>query len=202
MLGTLLGLALAVCGAGPAGAMVTLSAVSEDPYTNTDSQHRTQVEPDTFASGNTIVAAFQSGRFTDGGASNVGWATSTDAGATWTRLDASQYMVWRPFYFSNLIVDPKNENKVFKVDLVLLLSVNGGESFSAVSNQAHGDFHDVWINPDDPNTIFATDDGGLWRSFRSWCAAYSPISAPPASKLKWSAEDRRLRCFIHTKSTG
>jgi len=84
MLGTLLGLALAVCGAGPAGAMVTLSAVSEDPYTNTDSQHRTQVEPDTFASGNTIVAAFQSGRFTDGGASNVGWATSTDAGATWT----------------------------------------------------------------------------------------------------------------------
>jgi len=88
-----------------------------------------------------------------------------DGGQNWKKLDASQYMVWRPFYFSNLIVDPKNENKVFKVDLVLLLSVNGGESFSAVSNQAHGDFHDVWINPDDPNTIFATDDGGLWRSF-------------------------------------
>src|SRR3954468_15952859 len=90
---------------------------------------------------------------------------SDDGGQNWKKLDASQYMVWRPFYFSNLIVDPKNENKVFKVDLVLLLSVNGGESFSAVSNQAHGDFHDVWINPDDPNQIFATDDGGLWRSF-------------------------------------
>ncbi len=90
---------------------------------------------------------------------------SDDGGQNWKKLDASQYMVWRPFYFSNLIVDPKNENKVFKVDLVLLLSVNGGQSFSAVSNQAHGDFHDVWIDPDDPNQIFATDDGGLWRSF-------------------------------------
>src|SRR5216684_1923615 len=50
---------------------------------------------------------------------------SDDSGATWQRLDASQYMVWRPFYFGNLIVDPKNENKVFKVDGPLLVSVNG-----------------------------------------------------------------------------
>jgi photosystem II stability/assembly factor-like uncharacterized protein len=89
---------------------------------------------------------------------------SDDGGANWTRLDASQYMVWRPFYFGNLIVDPKDENKVFKVDLPLLLSVNGGKSFSPVSGGAHGDFHDVWIDPRDPNLIFACDDGGLWRS--------------------------------------
>jgi photosystem II stability/assembly factor-like uncharacterized protein len=89
---------------------------------------------------------------------------SDDGGQNWTRLDASQYMVWRPFYFANLIVDPKDENKIFKVDLVLLLSVNGGRSFSPVSNAAHGDFHDVWIDPDNPNIIFAGDDGGLWRS--------------------------------------
>jgi photosystem II stability/assembly factor-like uncharacterized protein len=89
---------------------------------------------------------------------------SDDAGATWKKQDASQYMVWRPFYFSNLIVDPKNENKVFKVDLILLLSVNGGRSFSPVSGGAHGDFHDVWIDPTNPNTIFTGDDGGLWLS--------------------------------------
>ena len=89
---------------------------------------------------------------------------SDDGGANWARLDASQYMVWRPFYFANLIVDPKDENKVFKVDLPLLLSVNGGRSFSAVSGADHGDFHDVWIDPRDVNLIFATDDGGLWRS--------------------------------------
>ena len=65
-------------------AAVSLTQVSADPYTNTTSFHATEVEPDTFASGSTIVAAFQVGRFEDGGASNVGWATSTDGGKTWT----------------------------------------------------------------------------------------------------------------------
>jgi photosystem II stability/assembly factor-like uncharacterized protein len=88
---------------------------------------------------------------------------SDDAGKSWTHLDASQFQVWRPFYFANLIVDPKDETKVFKVDGPLLLSVNGGRSFSSVAN-AHGDFHDVWIDPGNPNTMFTGDDGGLWRS--------------------------------------
>ncbi len=89
---------------------------------------------------------------------------SDDGGKTWTRLDASLFVVWRPFYFGNLIVDPKDENKVFKPDGPLLLSVNGGRSFSVVSGSAHGDFHDVWIDPENSNIVYATDDGGLWRS--------------------------------------
>ncbi|MCU1331797.1 MAG: glycosyl hydrolase, repeat [Candidatus Angelobacter sp.] len=88
---------------------------------------------------------------------------SDDAGKSWKKLDASQFMVWRPFYFANLIVDPKNENKVFKVDLLLLLSVDGGRSFSSTAN-AHGDHHTVWINPNNTNQIFAGDDGGFWSS--------------------------------------
>lgn len=89
---------------------------------------------------------------------------SDDGGAHWTKLDASNYMVWRPFYFGNLIVDPKDENKIFKPDLVLLLSTDGGKSFNVVSGEDHGDFHDVWINPKNPNVVIAGDDGGLWRS--------------------------------------
>ena len=88
---------------------------------------------------------------------------SDDGGQSWKRLDSSQYVIWRPFYFANLIVDPANENKLFKPDLRLLLSVNGGTSFSSVAN-AHGDFHDVWIDPSNPNLIYAGDDGGLWNS--------------------------------------
>ena len=57
-----------------------LTQISSDPYTNPNSNHKTQVEPDTFAFGNTIVSTFQSGRFFDGGASNIGFATSTNAG--------------------------------------------------------------------------------------------------------------------------
>ena len=96
-------------------------------------------------------------------AKNSALYRSDDGGLNWKRLDDSQFQVWRPFYFANLIVDPKDENKVFKVDGPLLLSVNGGRSFSAVAN-AHGDFHDVWIDPANPNMMFAGDDGGLWRS--------------------------------------
>ncbi|HYU45217.1 MAG TPA: glycosyl hydrolase [Terriglobales bacterium] len=89
---------------------------------------------------------------------------SDDGGANWTKFDASNYMVWRPFYFGNLIVDPKDENKIFKPDLILLLSTNGGKSFNVVSGGAHGDFHDVWIDPKNPSIVISGDDGGLWRS--------------------------------------
>jgi hypothetical protein len=57
--------------------------VSEDPYTDPASYHQTEVEPDTFAFRRTLVGVFQVGRFGDGGASNVGWATSRNGGRTW-----------------------------------------------------------------------------------------------------------------------
>jgi hypothetical protein len=60
-----------------------LKQLSADTFTNSTSQHRTEVEPDTFAYGTTEVSVFQVGRFFDGGASDIGWATSTDGGATW-----------------------------------------------------------------------------------------------------------------------
>src|SRR5579863_2214306 len=57
--------------------------LGSDAYTNPDSQHSTEVEPDTYSYGSTIVTAFQAGRYADGGSSNNGWATSTDGGLTW-----------------------------------------------------------------------------------------------------------------------
>src|SRR5229473_5514451 len=65
-------------------ASVTLVQLSSDPFTNSTSQHRTEVEPDTFASGSTLVSAFQVGRFFNGGASDIGFATSTNGGKTFT----------------------------------------------------------------------------------------------------------------------
>ena len=89
---------------------------------------------------------------------------SDDGGGNWTKLDASNFMVWRPFYFGNLIIDPKDENKLFKPDLILLYSTDAGKSFNVVSGGVHGDFHDVWIDPKNTNIVIAGDDGGLWRS--------------------------------------
>jgi hypothetical protein len=79
-----LALALVAAPAPGAFAAVALTKLSTDPYTNTSSQHRTEVEPDTFAFGSTVVGAFQVGRFYDGGSSNIGWATSANGGATWS----------------------------------------------------------------------------------------------------------------------
>ncbi len=67
----------------PASAQPSLVKVSTDPFTNSTSQHKTEVEPDTYAYGNTIVSVFQTGRVVDGGSADIGWATSADGGATW-----------------------------------------------------------------------------------------------------------------------
>lgn len=79
-----LAVAAVLLGTAPAAANVTVTEVSSDPFTNSTSQHATEVEPDSYTAGNTIVAAVQQGRFFDGGASDLGFATSTNDGATWT----------------------------------------------------------------------------------------------------------------------
>ncbi|MGZ4440572.1 MAG: sialidase family protein, partial [Gaiellaceae bacterium] len=58
--------------------------VSSDTFQNTTSQHATEVEPDTFANGSTVVGAFQVGRFFDGGSTDIGFARSIDGGTSWT----------------------------------------------------------------------------------------------------------------------
>src|ERR1700719_3784586 len=107
---------------------------------------------------------------------------SNDGGLTWEKRDKSQWMVWRPFYFANLIVDPKNPDRVFKTDGALILSEDGGKSFSVVGgfNGAHGDVHDVWIDSTNPETVFSGDDGGMWYSYNGgskwWKADNLPVS--------------------------
>jgi hypothetical protein len=65
-------------------ATVSLTQLSADTFTNPGSQHATEVEASAFAVGSTIVSAFQVGRIFSGGASDIGFATTTDAGASWT----------------------------------------------------------------------------------------------------------------------
>jgi photosystem II stability/assembly factor-like uncharacterized protein len=105
---------------------------------------------------------------------------SDDGGKTWTAMDRSQNMIWRPFYFANLIVDPKDEKKVYKPDGPLIASNDGGRSFSNISGGAHGDFHDVWINPNNTDHLITGDDGGVWYSYdggnRWWKANNLPVS--------------------------
>ena len=105
---------------------------------------------------------------------------SDDGGTTWQMKDRSQNMIWRPFYFANLIVDPKNADRIYKPDGPLIMSTDGGTSFSNISGGTHGDHHDVWVDPLNTDHLLTGDDGGLWYSYdggdRWWKANNLPIS--------------------------
>jgi hypothetical protein len=63
---------------------VSLTRISSDPFTVGPGQHATEVEPHVLANGSTLVAAFQTGRIAPGGSTDIGWATSTDGGSSWS----------------------------------------------------------------------------------------------------------------------
>lgn len=121
--------------------------ISSDPYTNSTSQHNTEVEPASSAYGSTIVAAFQAGRFFDHGSSNIGWATSTDSGTNWQHgfLPATTVFVGGPY---GRITDPAvaydaahqtwiiasiaflNTPDIIASAVLVSLSTNGGTTWS------------------------------------------------------------------------
>src|SRR3954454_21152921 len=80
---------VALVAASGALANVPLTRVSADPFTNATSQHATEVESDTFAFGSTVLATYQVGRFFNGGATDIGYARSSDGGGTW---DVSSFL--------------------------------------------------------------------------------------------------------------
>jgi photosystem II stability/assembly factor-like uncharacterized protein len=105
---------------------------------------------------------------------------SSDAGRTWQERDRSQRMVWRPFYFSRLVIDPTDDQRLFKMNLFMIVSDDGGRSFSNSAGGSHGDWHDIWIDPTNSKTIIGGDDGGLWLSYdggsKWWKGGNLPIS--------------------------
>jgi photosystem II stability/assembly factor-like uncharacterized protein len=90
---------------------------------------------------------------------------SDDGAKSWQARDASQGMVWRPFYFGNIVVDPKDENRLFKMGYSVIVSEDGGKSFAETGGGSHGDWHDVWVNPANTKHLVGADDGGLWISY-------------------------------------
>jgi photosystem II stability/assembly factor-like uncharacterized protein len=105
---------------------------------------------------------------------------SDDGGRTWGERDRSNSMVWRPFYFSRLVIDPTNADRIYKPDLRLIASEDGGKSFADIGGGTHGDHHDLWINPKNAREVITGDDGGLWFSHdggnKWWKANNLPVS--------------------------
>jgi photosystem II stability/assembly factor-like uncharacterized protein len=96
---------------------------------------------------------------------------SDDAGATWTRTNDERKLRQRAWYYSRVFADPKNENAVYVLNVDWFRSDDGGVTFPRSFDNHHGDNHDLWIAPNDPNRMVLANDGGAEVSFnggRSW----------------------------------
>ncbi|MBK6931418.1 MAG: hypothetical protein IPH12_11330 [Saprospirales bacterium] len=86
---------------------------------------------------------------------------STDGGRIWQKT-TSENIGGRPFYYSEIYVDPQNENRLYSLHTFLNRSEDGGKSFETwVGWKIHLDHHAFWIHPDDPDYIINGNDGGL-----------------------------------------
>ncbi|MFQ5445795.1 MAG: WD40/YVTN/BNR-like repeat-containing protein [Saprospiraceae bacterium] len=87
---------------------------------------------------------------------------STGGGYKWRKMSADRNIGNRPFYYAEIYVDPKNENRIYSIHSTLTKSEDGGKTFERwVGWTVHPDHHALWISPDDPDYIIEGNDGGL-----------------------------------------
>ncbi len=89
---------------------------------------------------------------------------SDDGGFKWTLVNSNASEVTdRPFYYQEIYVDPKNENRIYDVHSTITFSEDGGKSFSTMIPYSgiHPDHHAWWIHPEDANLIIEGNDGGI-----------------------------------------
>ncbi|MEV0236755.1 sialidase family protein [Nonomuraea sp. NPDC050786] len=153
---------------------VPLTELGADSYANATSQHGTQAGPDTFQAGTTVVAAQQAGRFFDGGASGIAFATSTDNGATWTKgvLPGITTFGGGPF---DRVSDPSvafdARHGVWLISS-LALTDTGGIAGAAVVTSRSTDGGLTWA---EPVTTAVADGGDLDKS---WTACDNAPRSP------------------------
>ena len=88
---------------------------------------------------------------------------SEDGGRSWNMVNDSRGVNSRPFYFADIRVDPQNENRVYGMQVDLMLSTDGGKSFNSITpgSRVHSYHHALWIHPEDGNMIIDGNDGGI-----------------------------------------
>ncbi len=184
---------------------ITLTQLSMDSFTNPGSQHATEVEPSLYANGSTLVTAFQVGRFFGGGASGIGFAISTDSGATWsngllpgiTTFDGGSYsavsdpaVVYDAAHAAwiitslaigntiQVIVSRSSDTKNWDGPIVVSATPNADKNWIACDNTSSSPyFGHCYLEWDDPNS-----NGLIWMSTSTdggltWSAAINTIGA-------------------------
>jgi photosystem II stability/assembly factor-like uncharacterized protein len=90
---------------------------------------------------------------------NGGLFKSDDAGATWELMNDDRRIRQRAFYYTHVFADTKDQDVVYMQNTSLFRSTDAGKTSESLSG-THGDFHDLWIDPDDPAHLVVANDGG------------------------------------------
>ena len=112
-------------------------------------------------------------------AKETGLYISSDGGENWKSQSATMNVVSRPFYFSCLVIDPKDPKRVYRPGFGFSYSDDGGYSFSDASYDGgwvHSDHHALWINPNYTNQMYLGTDGGVYFSLdrgATWMFVYN-----------------------------
>ena len=91
---------------------------------------------------------------------NGGLFVSDDAGASWKLINSIRAVRQRAFYYTHVFGDPSNKDVVYMQNMSLFRSTDGGKTTVQVGQNTHGDHHDLWVDPDDPNHVVDGNDGG------------------------------------------
>lgn len=110
-----------------------------------------------------------------------GLFVSADGGASFNRVSKDHRLTTRAWYYIELAVNPQNENEVHSLGAEWIKSIDGGKTWSNLST-AHGDYHQLWINPVNPNNLVMADDGGASISFNGG-QSFSSLDNQPTAQL-------------------
>ena len=97
----------------------------------------------------------------------------------WQKINNDRALRQRSWYYSRIYADTKDQNKVYVMNVRYQTSTDGGKTFKA-RNAPHGDHHDLWIAPEDPNRMIVGDDGGAQITFDggdNWTTYYNQPTA-------------------------
>jgi photosystem II stability/assembly factor-like uncharacterized protein len=104
---------------------------------------------------------------------------SIDQGKTFKHISAEKGIRTRPFYYTNLKIDPKNPEVLYALATGYYKSIDGGKTWKRMSSP-HSDNHDMWINPEDPDIFIQSNDGGAnvtLNGGKSWSTQYNQPTA-------------------------
>jgi photosystem II stability/assembly factor-like uncharacterized protein len=96
---------------------------------------------------------------------------SDDGGESWRNMSKQTSIVSRGFYYTDMRVDPANENRIYAIASTLFVSIDGGRNFRSITGRTHIDYHALWIDPRDPKRMWQGQDGGFAVSYdagESW----------------------------------